>query len=42
MDGLSGEEGPDRTGTRKDLLGNELVLVVPATHPVHVDIGPEL
>jgi molybdate transport system substrate-binding protein len=27
-------------GTRKDLLGNELVLVVPATHPVHVDIGP--
>jgi molybdate transport system substrate-binding protein len=27
-------------GTRKDLLGNELVLVVPATHPVHVEIGP--
>src|SRR6201996_213770 len=27
-------------GTRKDLLGNELVLVVPATHPVHVDIKP--
>ena len=27
-------------GTRKDLLGNELVLVVPATHSVHVDIGP--
>jgi molybdate transport system substrate-binding protein len=28
------------TGTRKDLLGNDLVLVVPATHPTHVDIGP--
>jgi molybdate transport system substrate-binding protein len=28
------------TGTRKDLLGNELVLVVPANHPVHVDIKP--
>jgi molybdate transport system substrate-binding protein len=27
-------------GTRKDLLGNELVLVVPASHPVHVDIKP--
>ena len=27
-------------GTRKDLLGNELVLIVPATHPIHVDIGP--
>jgi molybdate transport system substrate-binding protein len=27
-------------GTRKDLLGNDLVLVVPATHPTHVDIGP--
>jgi molybdate transport system substrate-binding protein len=27
-------------GTRKDLLGNDLVLVVPATHPIHVDIGP--
>jgi molybdate transport system substrate-binding protein len=27
-------------GTRKDLLGNELVLVVPSTNPVHVDIGP--
>ena len=26
--------------TRKDLLGNDLVLVVPATHPVHVNIGP--
>jgi molybdate transport system substrate-binding protein len=26
--------------TRKDLLGNDLVLVVPATHPTHVDIGP--
>jgi molybdate transport system substrate-binding protein len=27
-------------GTRKDLLGNDLVLVVPATHPIHVTIGP--
>jgi molybdate transport system substrate-binding protein len=27
-------------GTRKDLLGNELVLVVPADHPLHVTIGP--
>jgi molybdate transport system substrate-binding protein len=26
--------------TRKDLLGNELVLVVPATKPQHVTIGP--
>ncbi|HBK09437.1 MAG TPA: molybdate ABC transporter substrate-binding protein [Acetobacteraceae bacterium] len=26
--------------TRKDLLGNDLVLVVPADHPVHVDIRP--
>ncbi len=26
--------------TRKDLLGNELVLVVPATQPQHVSIGP--
>jgi molybdate transport system substrate-binding protein len=27
-------------GTRKDLLGNDLVLIVPATHPIHVTIGP--
>lgn len=27
------------TGTRRDLLGNDLVLVVPADHPVHVTIG---
>lgn len=27
-------------GTRKDLLGNDLVLVVPADHPQHVTIGP--
>jgi molybdate transport system substrate-binding protein len=27
-------------GTRHDLLGNDLVLIVPATHPIHVDIGP--
>jgi len=25
--------------TRRDLLGNDLVLIVPATHPVHLDIG---
>jgi molybdate transport system substrate-binding protein len=28
--------------TRHDLLGNDLVLVVPANHPIHVDIGPGL
>ena len=27
-------------GTRKDLLGNDLVLVVPSTNSTHVDIGP--
>lgn len=27
-------------GTRKDLLGNDLVLVVPSTHPIHVKIEP--
>jgi len=27
-------------GTRKDLLGNDLVLIVPATHPTTVHIGP--
>jgi molybdate transport system substrate-binding protein len=27
--------------TRKDLLGNDLVLVVPANKPVHVAIGPK-
>lgn len=26
--------------TRKDLLGNDLVLIVPADKPVHIDIGP--
>ena len=26
--------------TRKDLLGNDLVLVVPADKPLHVTIGP--
>jgi molybdate transport system substrate-binding protein len=26
--------------TRHDLLGNDLVLIVPATRPIHVDIGP--
>ena len=29
-------------GTRKDLLGNDLVLVVPADKPQHVTIGTEL
>jgi molybdate transport system substrate-binding protein len=28
------------SGTRKDLLGNDLVLVVPANKPQHVTIGP--
>jgi len=28
------------TDTRRDLLGNDLVLVVPANHPSHVSIGP--
>jgi molybdate transport system substrate-binding protein len=27
--------------TRKDLLGNELVLVVPADKPLHITIGPD-
>ncbi|WP_428539988.1 molybdate ABC transporter substrate-binding protein [Rhodopila sp.] len=27
--------------TRHDLLGNDLVLIVPANHPVHVNIGPD-
>jgi molybdate transport system substrate-binding protein len=27
--------------TRHDLLGNDLVLIVPASHSIHVDIGPE-
>jgi molybdate transport system substrate-binding protein len=27
-------------GTRKDLLGNDLVLVVPANKPLHVTLGP--
>jgi molybdate transport system substrate-binding protein len=27
--------------TRKDLLGNDLVLVVPADKPIHVTIGPD-
>jgi molybdate transport system substrate-binding protein len=29
------------TDTRKDLLGNDLVLVVPADKPLHVTIGPD-
>ena len=27
-------------GTRHDILGNDLVLIVPASHPIHVEIGP--
>lgn len=27
-------------GTRQDLLGNDLVLIAPANHPMHVDIHP--
>jgi molybdate transport system substrate-binding protein len=27
-------------GTRHDLLGNDLVLIVPASNPVHMQIGP--
>ncbi|HEX5327537.1 MAG TPA: molybdate ABC transporter substrate-binding protein [Acetobacteraceae bacterium] len=27
-------------GTRRDLLGNSLVLIVPASHPAHVEIKP--
>jgi molybdate transport system substrate-binding protein len=34
------EKGLIAAGSRKDLLGNDLVLVVPATKPVHVTIGP--
>ena len=39
MDDLAGKDllAP---GTRKDLLGNDLVLVVPADRPVHVTIAP--
>jgi molybdate transport system substrate-binding protein len=39
MDYLA-KKGLIAAGTRKDLLGNDLVLVVPATHPIHVNIGP--
>ena len=28
--------------TRRDILGNDLVLIVPANHPIHVAIGPGL
>jgi molybdate transport system substrate-binding protein len=34
------EKGLVVTDTRKDLLGNDLVLVVPANKPRHVTIGP--
>ena len=29
-------------GTRHDLLSNQLVLIVPANHPTHLTIGPQL
>ena len=35
------EKGLIVAGSRKDLLGNDLVLVVPATKPLHVTIGPD-
>jgi molybdate transport system substrate-binding protein len=35
------EKGLIVPGSRKDLLGNDLVLVVPASKPVHVTIGPD-
>ncbi len=34
------EKGLIAPGSRKDLLSNDLVLVVPASNPVHVTIGP--
>jgi molybdate transport system substrate-binding protein len=39
MDFLA-EKGELAAGTRKDLLGNDLVLVVPASKPLHVTIAP--
>jgi molybdate transport system substrate-binding protein len=39
MDYLAGKKAIVPS-TRKDLLGNDLVLVVPANHPQHVTIGP--
>jgi len=41
MDYLVGQ-GLIAAGTRRDLLGNDLVLVVPADRPVQVRIGPGL
>jgi molybdate transport system substrate-binding protein len=40
MDFLAGKD-LIAAGTRKDLLGNDLVLVVPADKPLHVTIGPD-
>jgi len=40
MDYLAGKD-LIAADTRKDLLGNDLVLVVPADKPVHVTIGPD-
>jgi molybdate transport system substrate-binding protein len=39
MDYLA-QRGLIAADTRQDLLGNELVLVVPADHPTHVALGP--
>jgi len=39
MDDLA-QHGMVAAGTRRDLLGNSLVLVVPASHPAKVTIGP--
>lgn len=39
MDYLA-QHGVIATGTRHDLLSNRLVLIVPASNPVHVTIGP--
>ena len=40
VDGLSGEAQSVVPDTRRDLLSNKLVLIVPANHPRHVTIGP--
>jgi molybdate transport system substrate-binding protein len=39
MDYLA-QRGLIAPGTRRDLLTNKLVLIVPASHPAHVTIGP--
>ena len=35
------QHGLLRAGTRRDLLGNELVLIAPVTSPVHLSIAPQ-